>query len=358
MNVACSVCFARYTVPDDKVTGRRVRMKCKRCGESITVDGTTSSSQAAPLAASPLLWSVTQPSGRRDKLSTEQLLERYAKNEMEPRTLVWRKGMVKWLPPEFVPELAQALAARGLTVPRASKASRGEDDEATRVGAAPLNAKLSASERQAADSLPNLSPSLGEEPGSADESTQIFDTRAYAAARESEKEKGASLPNLIPSLDQESGSADEATQIFDTRAYAAARESEKDEGTTERVLANLGAPVDEEEATRLFTRAQPDSTGVTESHEASRADDHDVAPPAIVPLAMNEDRARSDTKSQRKRRAQRATQRRKKPHRPLWAATMLVLLAVGIGIYVLRPGWLGLAKDQVMIVLGQAQPRR
>ncbi len=377
MNVTCSVCFARYTVPDDKVTGRRVRMKCKRCGESIAVDGTTSSSQAAPLAASPLLWSVTQPSGRRDKLSTQQLLERYAKNEMEPRTLVWRKGMVKWLPPEFVPELAQALAARGLTVPRASKASRTEDDEATRVGAVvvPKTSDKRSESRRAVDALPNLIPSLDQDPGSPDEATQIFDTRAYAEAATSEKVERESLPNLIPSLDQEPGSADEATQIFDTRAYAAAAESKKDEETTARDLVQLGPPADDE-ATQIFSRAHASAHPAPVARAATAtvarpeqpdsreplpgdAEDTDVVPLAIVAFAIDEGRARAGALRQPDETpAPRAGRRSKKSRRPLWVPAMLVLLAAGVGVCAIKPSWLTLAKDQLMLVLGQAQPRQ
>ncbi len=386
MNVTCSVCFARYTVPDDKVTGRRVRMKCKRCGESITVDGTTASSQATPLAASaappaasPSLWSVTQPSGRRDKLSTEQLLERYAKNEMEPRTLVWRKGMVKWLPPDFVPELAQALAARGLTVPRASKALRKEDDEATRVGAVPTTSDKRPESKRAVDALPNLIPSLGLE--SADEATQIFDTRAYAEAATPEKLESDPLPNLIPTLDQEPGSTDETTQIFDTRAYAAAAESENDKKAAARDLINL-APHADDEATRIFSRspasvppapverAAPVARAATATAARPEraepreplpgdAEDTDVVNLSIVALAIDDQRAHIGATSERhETTTRRAARRSKKSHRPLWVPAMLLLLAACVGVCVIKPSWLALAKDQLMLVLGQTQPRR
>ncbi len=40
MNVQCLSCSSRYSVPDAKVQGRKVRIKCKRCGEPILIDGT------------------------------------------------------------------------------------------------------------------------------------------------------------------------------------------------------------------------------------------------------------------------------------------------------------------------------
>ncbi|HEU5073246.1 MAG TPA: zinc-ribbon domain-containing protein, partial [Polyangiaceae bacterium] len=40
MNVQCLSCSSRYSVPDAKVQGRKVRIKCKRCSEPILIDGT------------------------------------------------------------------------------------------------------------------------------------------------------------------------------------------------------------------------------------------------------------------------------------------------------------------------------
>lgn len=40
MNVQCLSCSSRYSVPDAKVQGRKVRIKCKRCGDPILIDGT------------------------------------------------------------------------------------------------------------------------------------------------------------------------------------------------------------------------------------------------------------------------------------------------------------------------------
>jgi predicted Zn finger-like uncharacterized protein len=41
MNVTCNSCAARYAVPDAKVQGRRVRIRCKKCQSPILIDGTS-----------------------------------------------------------------------------------------------------------------------------------------------------------------------------------------------------------------------------------------------------------------------------------------------------------------------------
>jgi predicted Zn finger-like uncharacterized protein len=50
MNVTCPACSSKYAVPDEKVLGKKVRIRCKRCGESILVDGTAEST-AGPVAS-------------------------------------------------------------------------------------------------------------------------------------------------------------------------------------------------------------------------------------------------------------------------------------------------------------------
>lgn len=53
MNVSCSKCPAKYAVPDDKVRGKKVRIKCKHCGAAIVVDGTHLAGADAKPAAAP-----------------------------------------------------------------------------------------------------------------------------------------------------------------------------------------------------------------------------------------------------------------------------------------------------------------
>lgn len=48
MEVSCTSCPARFAVPDDKVRGRKVRIKCKRCEAPIVIDGTHLGGDAAP----------------------------------------------------------------------------------------------------------------------------------------------------------------------------------------------------------------------------------------------------------------------------------------------------------------------
>lgn len=48
MNVTCGSCPAKYAVPDEKVRGKKARIKCKHCGADILVDGTTLGASERP----------------------------------------------------------------------------------------------------------------------------------------------------------------------------------------------------------------------------------------------------------------------------------------------------------------------
>src|SRR5215470_14775469 len=54
MKFLCDNCKAKYQIGDEKVAGRTVRMKCRRCGHLITVSASvTESSVARKLGADP-----------------------------------------------------------------------------------------------------------------------------------------------------------------------------------------------------------------------------------------------------------------------------------------------------------------
>ena len=53
MIVDCPSCGATYNISDDKVRGRRVRVRCKSCGDGIIVDGAQLAAEDATRVYSP-----------------------------------------------------------------------------------------------------------------------------------------------------------------------------------------------------------------------------------------------------------------------------------------------------------------
>jgi predicted Zn finger-like uncharacterized protein len=39
MKISCQSCAAKYTIADDKVLGKVIKIKCKKCGSTIVVNG-------------------------------------------------------------------------------------------------------------------------------------------------------------------------------------------------------------------------------------------------------------------------------------------------------------------------------
>lgn len=177
MQFSCGQCSTRYAVPDDKVRGKRIRTKCRKCGAEIVVDGASLGGDAPPSSAAPAApaavaaapvgapyrptphagtvapgrtedpWTVAISRSDQRKMVTSEVVEAYAAGTITDTTLVWKQGMQKWQPPFDIPAIALALLARGLepkpkvtdqrakTVPPPPDASPASDwdDEATRV---------------------------------------------------------------------------------------------------------------------------------------------------------------------------------------------------------------------------------
>lgn len=143
MNIACTVCSARYVVPDEKIAGRRVRITCKRCKALLTVDGTVSpprvtaggptsvapapTSSAPPAAASIAPAPPAEPADRRFNVTladdkqeladVAQIVRLYRSGRLTPEALVWREGMPNWSSPWDVPEIADAFRRMGIARP-------------------------------------------------------------------------------------------------------------------------------------------------------------------------------------------------------------------------------------------------
>jgi predicted Zn finger-like uncharacterized protein len=94
MEVSCTSCPARFAVPDDKVRGRRVKMKCKRCGAPIVIDGTT---LGAPVSKTAKAAAVTEPRDVVPRVATRAVAPPYRAPSASAATLV--------VPPETAAKL-------------------------------------------------------------------------------------------------------------------------------------------------------------------------------------------------------------------------------------------------------------
>jgi len=103
MKIACDSCGAKYTIADEKVSGKTVKIRCKKCGATMVIDGHAAASAkgVAPIApqgvesAQPT-WMIHSGEGAQETVTTEQIVERYREGRLDGSAYVWREGMADW----------------------------------------------------------------------------------------------------------------------------------------------------------------------------------------------------------------------------------------------------------------------
>ncbi|HEX7663712.1 MAG TPA: zinc-ribbon domain-containing protein, partial [Polyangiaceae bacterium] len=107
LKIACQSCQAKYTIADEKVVGKIVKIRCKKCGATIVINGND------PEATSPLPagetgseWTVNVAEGDQRTMTTEEIVDAYASGVVTDDTFCWKDGMADWLPLREIEELS------------------------------------------------------------------------------------------------------------------------------------------------------------------------------------------------------------------------------------------------------------
>ncbi len=173
MKVTCQACSAQYTIADDKVKGRKVKIRCKACQTPIVVDGQNPPPEAAstglseaPPALDPFapetavagdadVWNVNLSDTDSRTMTTAEVIEAFRAGVVTPDAFVWKDGMGDWQPIMDCVELAPLLS--GPTDPPAPVAGQtplapavAASPGATKVGGMPLLTGAAASGGSAA----------------------------------------------------------------------------------------------------------------------------------------------------------------------------------------------------------------
>jgi len=129
MKIACQSCQAKYTIADEKVLGKVVKIRCKKCGATIVVNG-QDTGDAAHIRASAFAgeeatevrgssadfggppegepWTVNVADDDQRTMTTQQVVAEFSHGTITDETYCWRDGMGDWLPLREVEELATA----------------------------------------------------------------------------------------------------------------------------------------------------------------------------------------------------------------------------------------------------------
>jgi predicted Zn finger-like uncharacterized protein len=115
MKVTCQACGAKYTIADDKVRGRRVKIRCKSCGAPIVVDAQSEAPPAADAAMAPSAdaaaaptaataatakgepWSVNLSDTDQRTMTTDEVIAGWKSGVVTSDAFVWKEGMGDWV---------------------------------------------------------------------------------------------------------------------------------------------------------------------------------------------------------------------------------------------------------------------
>lgn len=124
MKIACPACAAKYSIADEKVKDRLAKIRCRKCGSTIVIDGKVDPPQVrTPEEDSPAHaggieagtpdgdYSVDFGDNDQRSMSLAQIVEGYNDGTLTADTYVWREGMDDWAALADVPEVSQALHA-------------------------------------------------------------------------------------------------------------------------------------------------------------------------------------------------------------------------------------------------------
>jgi predicted Zn finger-like uncharacterized protein len=103
MKVSCQACGAKYTIADDKVRGRKVKIRCKSCGTPIVVDGNSEApgapdaSAGAEAGGGGTSWSVNLSDTDQRTMTTDEIVAAWKTGELTNDAFVWKDGMGDWV---------------------------------------------------------------------------------------------------------------------------------------------------------------------------------------------------------------------------------------------------------------------
>ncbi len=132
MKISCPSCSAKYSISDEKVVSRLAKIRCRKCGATIVIDGkvnppnvTTSAGGDGPDAhehaeAAGTEYSVDMGEGDQRTMPLAEIVAAYNAGQITGETYVWADGFADWKPLSDVEEIVEALHSTSTGTARGS----------------------------------------------------------------------------------------------------------------------------------------------------------------------------------------------------------------------------------------------
>ena len=117
MKITCQSCQSKYNVADEKVQGKIVKIRCRKCGATIVVNGTggasagTNGTTADSGVSGGAQWHVNISDSDQRTMSMPELVDAYNAGVVTQETFIWTDGMDDWRPLAEVEPVVSALHA-------------------------------------------------------------------------------------------------------------------------------------------------------------------------------------------------------------------------------------------------------
>src|ERR1700677_5343311 len=121
MKITCQSCQSKYNVADEKVQGKIVKIRCRKCGATIVAQGngggTNGSASRGPtppaaFAGDDVQWHVNLGGDADPRtMSLRELIDGYNTGTVTQDTFIWTDGMDDWKPLSEVESVVAALHA-------------------------------------------------------------------------------------------------------------------------------------------------------------------------------------------------------------------------------------------------------
>ncbi len=117
MKIQCQSCQAKYTIADEKVLGKVVKIRCKKCSATIVINGNET---RAPedngdthvfdyAGQANDQWTVNVADGDQRTMTGQEIVAEYRAGVVNDETYCWKDGMADWLPVREIDQLYGAV---------------------------------------------------------------------------------------------------------------------------------------------------------------------------------------------------------------------------------------------------------
>ena len=136
VKISCPACAAKYSIADEKVSDRLAKIRCRKCGATIVIDGkanppsvytaageatTDAHEDAGDSQVGGLEFTVDFGEGDQRTMTVPEIVKAYNASQITQDTYLWADGFADWKPLGEVDEVVAALNA-GAAAPAAAPA--------------------------------------------------------------------------------------------------------------------------------------------------------------------------------------------------------------------------------------------